>query len=1211
MNNFFFVLLVGVVVGSLADLSHAALPPVLIPQTGQVTCYDTSGAQISCSNTGQDGDVLAGLAWPYPRFTDNSISTISVIPTLTDNMTGLMWSKDGNAPGPANCATGTTKTWPEAMEYITCLNANSYLGYSDWRLPNRNELESLINMEKSEFSHWLSEQGFLNASYYYWSSTTSANNTNLAWVVYMDRSIVVAHSKYVDFSKYYVWPVRSAQSNNVYLRSLPKTGQTTCYDPSGTQINCAGTGQDGDIQAGISWPNPRFTDNGDQTMTDNLTGINWSKNAKPSTTTLTWEQSLDFIKTLNNQNYLGYSDWRLPNRLELESLQNKGQNVTYTWLNEQGFLNATAGYWSSSNYANNQSGAWSVDLGLGGLGSGLKAGTYYVWPVRTPLQFGSLTISPNSADFIGTNPETLSMPVIFTLVNNGLADVIVSTISIYGFDANQFSIAPGGPSTCPNFPFTLPSSANCSVEVIFSPHSIGVKNATLLLKSDDVVNPILQSRLTGTSIAPLNGVCGSSNKATFSVKPTTELCSFGVASEITGTGPWSWLCTGSNGGITDTCNANVQTWAINSENIINGEVLCESPVNSGTSSTCTITPLAGYSLATFTDNLLDVKSQALGSKYILTNVIANHTVTGTFIDITSPSILAFKIPTTSTSLVVAISTLSATDNSNNVSGYLVSESTAQPQSNDSAWSTTPPTQFVFSSQGVKTLYAFAMDASGNISLPASAPIIITLPSVSGVCGDSNGQESITIPSSNLCNIGSASTVTGNGPWEWTCSGSNGGTSAICISNIQTWTIAASSNVGGSISPQGSVVTSNGSDKEFSVDSTTGYTITDLKVDGESQVLTTIYPLTHIGYAFTNVTGNHTISVTFSQIPPFAINGACGSSNGGLFSIVPASNLCTTGSATSVTGNGPWSWNCASTNGGTTASCNANIQTYTITSNVTGSNGTVSCQSPVNIGAITTCTITPASGYQLGSFTDNSVDKVGSASGGSYTIANATANHTIVATFNQTPLTPVNGACGASNGGTFSIVPTSNLCTTGTTSSVIGTGPWIWSCSGTGGGTTASCSASLTIPQVSQFIVTPTIGSGFTFLPATPQSVTNGGNTTFTVSPVTGYGIAAVTGCNGSLNGTTYTTSPITADCSINVTAVARTASSGGNTLPPTITDALKVLQAVVGITPLTATEQIRYDVAPLATNGTPVGNGSIDSADVILILRRSIGIGSW
>ena len=58
---------------------------------------------------------------------------------------------------------------------------------------------------------------------------------------------------------------------------LPRTGQTTCWDNSGNQIPCAGTGQDGEIKAGEPWPEPRFTDNGDETMTDNLTGLMWTK----------------------------------------------------------------------------------------------------------------------------------------------------------------------------------------------------------------------------------------------------------------------------------------------------------------------------------------------------------------------------------------------------------------------------------------------------------------------------------------------------------------------------------------------------------------------------------------------------------------------------------------------------------------------------------------------------------------------------------------------------------------------------------------------------------------------------------------------------------------------------------------------------------------------------------------------------------------------
>jgi hypothetical protein len=56
------------------------------------------------------------------------------------------------------------------------------------------------------------------------------------------------------------------------------------------------------------------------------------------------------------------------------------------------------------------------------------------------------------------------------------------------------------------------------------------------------------------------------------------------------------------------------------------------------------------------------------------------------------------------------------------------------------------------------------------------------------------------------------------------------------------------------------------------------------------------------------------------------------------------------------------------------------------------------------------------------------------------------------------LSVVNGACGISNGGTFTSAPTTNLCTAGTPSAVSGTGPWSWICQGLNGGTDASCSA---------------------------------------------------------------------------------------------------------------------------------------------------------
>jgi uncharacterized repeat protein (TIGR01451 family) len=70
------------------------------------------------------------------------------------------------------------------------------------------------------------------------------------------------------------------------------------------------------------------------------------------------------------------------------------------------------------------------------------------------------------------------------------------------------------------------------------------------------------------------------------------------------------------------------------------------------------------------------------------------------------------------------------------------------------------------------------------------------------------------------------------------------------------------------------------------------------------------------------------------------------------------------------------------------------------------------------------------------------------------------------------------------------------------------------------------------------VVTPVAGTGGTIAPSTPQTVIDGATTAFVVTPDTGFSIADVTGCDGSLAGNTYTTGPITADCTVNATFAA-------------------------------------------------------------------------
>ena len=261
---------------------------VNLPETGQTTSYAT----------GDDGDIQAGVAWPSPRFTNNGDSTI------TDNLTGLMWTQDANLPA-------GTKTWQEALNYVAGLNAGSYQGYTDWRLPNINELESLVNAEESNSATWLNSQAFTNVqSIYYWSSTRS---NSAMWLVDMS----VGNVSYPMTTVGYVWPVRSGSGGSFDNSEIWETGQNVSY----------ATGDDGDIKAGVAWPTPRFTDNGDGTVTDNLTGLVWTQDANLPAGTKTWQQALDYVKGMNAGTYpnLGYTDWRLPNRKGLFSLIDRSQ----------------------------------------------------------------------------------------------------------------------------------------------------------------------------------------------------------------------------------------------------------------------------------------------------------------------------------------------------------------------------------------------------------------------------------------------------------------------------------------------------------------------------------------------------------------------------------------------------------------------------------------------------------------------------------------------------------------------------------------------------------------------------------------------------------------------------------------------------------------------------------------------------------------------
>ena len=123
-----------------------------------------------------------------PELVDNGDGTV------TEVNTGLMWQQ----------TTGSEMNWEDAITYCESL---SHAGFSDWRLPVREELRSIVNYNK--YRPAIDTVFFPETmSAFYWSSTSRANYTGYAWGVYFDYGLNLISTK---DSSNYVRAVRGGQ----------------------------------------------------------------------------------------------------------------------------------------------------------------------------------------------------------------------------------------------------------------------------------------------------------------------------------------------------------------------------------------------------------------------------------------------------------------------------------------------------------------------------------------------------------------------------------------------------------------------------------------------------------------------------------------------------------------------------------------------------------------------------------------------------------------------------------------------------------------------------------------------------------------------------------------------------------------------------------------------------------------------------------------
>ena len=388
----------------------------------------------------------------------------------------------------------------------------------------------------------------------------------------------------------------------------------------------------------------------------------------------------------------------------------------------------------------------------------------------------------------------------------------------------------------------------------------------------------------------------------------------------------------------------------------------------------------------------------------------------------------------------------------------------------------------------------------------------------GVCGSSNGGAFGTAPNSGLCNAGTASGVSGSGPWNWTCSGINGGKSASCSAErtcaeaIETGTQACGGGRNGSMTRTRTVNIGN-----------------SCGVYGEWGAWSESACSCPSGYIWKD---SSCVAI---------VDGACGSAAGNTFfdDNAPSSGLCNKGTVANVEKSGEhnWVWTCVGENSGSTASCSANrkctpgkdqknqVCNYgnrggplefalrdTNVGQVCGTFGpwgpwneeacrldglpsaptNARCPTSANLdaGLINSTygndapiparhprrmqTVAELGDEQRCVLEERPItacfNRPGNITSIERSILKLQTNNTndaqrsnLYCTEDTSCKVPVQGICGPAHGQLGTSAPSSNLCARGTPTAVTGTGPWKWTCEGQFNGASASCETAVQPP----------------------------------------------------------------------------------------------------------------------------------------------------
>ena len=332
---------------NLAELSGYS-----IVETNQTTAFNNT-SEISMPSLGsafygQD----ANYAGNEPNYTNNGDGTV------TDNITGLMWSQTTDLNGDGSINYNDKLTYDEAVAFVKTF---VLAGYSDWRLPTIKELYSLIIFSGKDVDP-MANSGltpFINTAYFGFSYGDISSGERIIDAQFATSSLDVGDTQF--------------GGGNLMFGVNFADGRIKGY-PTGVMPGKS-TGKKFYVffvRGNEHYGQNDFADNGNGTITDNGTGLMWMQN--DSGKGMNWQEALEYAESAT---YAGFSDWRLPDAKELQSIVDYSRapgftnsaaiNPVFTCTqitNEAGQTDYPY-FWTGTTHANQRGGESAVYISFG------------------------------------------------------------------------------------------------------------------------------------------------------------------------------------------------------------------------------------------------------------------------------------------------------------------------------------------------------------------------------------------------------------------------------------------------------------------------------------------------------------------------------------------------------------------------------------------------------------------------------------------------------------------------------------------------------------------------------------------------------------------------------------------------------------------------------------------------------------------------------